>query len=145
MADDYLSRLTNDEKGALVALVKRTIAEDRYPFSPRIRPLRDILAKLEPPKLLPRHSLRHFVRLRATRTFIVALLALAIPAFAAETQFVPLQDYIAQPGVEKDLAALGYVADRCTALYLVVAKGLMEETDPERQRFKDFAITTAQK
>jgi hypothetical protein len=50
MADDTLSRLTADEKSALVALVKRTIAEDRYPFSPRIRPLRAILAKLEPPK-----------------------------------------------------------------------------------------------
>jgi hypothetical protein len=65
MADDYLSRLTADEKTALVALVKRTIAEDRYPFSPRIGPLRDILAKLEPPKPALRPP-RYYVPPRAT-------------------------------------------------------------------------------
>ena len=50
MADDGLSRLTDDEKTALAALLQRTISEDRYPFSPRIRTLTGILAKLEPPK-----------------------------------------------------------------------------------------------
>jgi hypothetical protein len=50
MADDGLSRLTDDEKTALVALLKRTLDADRYPFSPRIRTLRGILAKLEPPR-----------------------------------------------------------------------------------------------
>jgi len=50
MADDGLSRLTDDEKTAWAALLQRTISEDRYPFSPRIRTLTGILAKLEPPK-----------------------------------------------------------------------------------------------
>jgi hypothetical protein len=53
MADDDLSRLTQDEKTALAALLKRTIADDRYPLSPRIGTLRGILAKLEPPKPVP--------------------------------------------------------------------------------------------
>jgi hypothetical protein len=47
MADDGLSRLTDDEKTALLALLKRTINDDRYPLSPRIGMLRDILAKLQ--------------------------------------------------------------------------------------------------
>jgi len=50
MADDGLSRLTEDEKVALLALLRRTIDDDRYPLSPRIRVLRGILAKLEPPR-----------------------------------------------------------------------------------------------
>ena len=50
MADDGLSRLTGEEKLALVALVRRTIDADPYPLSPRIRELRGILAKLEPAK-----------------------------------------------------------------------------------------------
>src|SRR5215472_5516769 len=50
MADDDLSRLTEDEKVALVALLKRTIDEDRFPLSPQIYTLKGILAKLEPPK-----------------------------------------------------------------------------------------------
>jgi hypothetical protein len=50
MADNDLTRLTSDEKVALVALLKRTIDADRYPFSPRICTLRSILAKLEPQK-----------------------------------------------------------------------------------------------
>jgi hypothetical protein len=33
---DELSRLTDDEKTALTALLKRTVDADRYPFSPRI-------------------------------------------------------------------------------------------------------------
>jgi hypothetical protein len=49
MAGDDLSRLTDDEKTALAALLKRTIADDRYPLSPRIGTLRGILAKLEEP------------------------------------------------------------------------------------------------
>jgi|SRR5215471_6621510 len=57
------------------------------------------------------------IRLLAmTSTFVVALLA---PALAAEAQLVPLQDYIGQSGVEKDPVALGYVAERCSALYSV--------------------------
>jgi hypothetical protein len=53
MADDGLSRLTDDEKSVLVALLKRIIDEDRYPLSPRIGTLRSILAKLEGPKPAP--------------------------------------------------------------------------------------------
>jgi hypothetical protein len=46
MATEDLSRLTDDEKAALVALLRRTVDEDRYPFSPRIRTPRGILTKL---------------------------------------------------------------------------------------------------
>jgi hypothetical protein len=53
MADDGLSRLTDDEKTALLALLKRTINDDRYPLSPRIGTLRGILAKLQPPQPAP--------------------------------------------------------------------------------------------
>ena len=65
MANDGLSRLTEDEKTALLALLKRTINDDRYPLSPRIGQLRDILAKLRPPKpTLP--PLRHDAPSRAS-------------------------------------------------------------------------------
>jgi hypothetical protein len=40
--------LTEDEKLALVALLTRTVADDRYPLSPRVRTLRSILTKLRP-------------------------------------------------------------------------------------------------
>ena len=53
MADDGLSRLTDDEKTALLALLKRTINDDRYPLSPRIGILKGILAKLQPPQPAP--------------------------------------------------------------------------------------------
>ena len=53
MADDGLSRLTDDEKTALVALLKRSIDADRYPLSPRIGQLRGILVKLQGPKPAP--------------------------------------------------------------------------------------------
>jgi hypothetical protein len=53
MADDDLSQLTDDEKTALTALLRRTIDADHYPLSPRIGTLRGILAKLEPPKPAP--------------------------------------------------------------------------------------------
>jgi len=39
--------LTDEEKLALAAELKRTINEDRYPLSPRIRTLKAILAKLD--------------------------------------------------------------------------------------------------
>ena len=38
--------LTYDERAALIALLKGTIDRDRFPLSPRIRLLRDILEKL---------------------------------------------------------------------------------------------------
>jgi nitrate reductase NapE component len=40
--------LSDDEAAALVALLTRTITDDRYPLSPRIRALKAILAKLRP-------------------------------------------------------------------------------------------------
>ena len=40
--------LSDNEKLALIDLLKRTIRDDRYPLSPRIRTLRGILKKLEP-------------------------------------------------------------------------------------------------
>jgi hypothetical protein len=60
MADDGLSRLSDDEKTTLVALLKRTIDADRYPLSPRIRALRGILAKLEPPAPAPLPPLKRY-------------------------------------------------------------------------------------
>jgi hypothetical protein len=75
MADDDPSRLTDDEKAALVALLRRTIDADRFPLSPRIRLLRGILEKLEgsrpvqpPPPPSPSFALpRATVRQRRTR------------------------------------------------------------------------------
>ena len=49
--------LTDDEKLALAAELKRTIAEDRYPLSPRIRTLEAILAKIEPQSTVTRAPL----------------------------------------------------------------------------------------
>ena len=67
MADDDLPQLTDDEKTALLALLKRTIEDDRYPLSPRISMLRGILAKLEPPKptSAPLPPLKAYARLAA--------------------------------------------------------------------------------
>ena len=53
MADESLSRLTQDEKMAPAALLRRTIDADRYPLSPRIGTLRGVLAKLEELQLAP--------------------------------------------------------------------------------------------
>jgi len=40
--------LTDEETAALVRLLSDTIANDRYPLSPRIQTLKAILAKLRP-------------------------------------------------------------------------------------------------
>jgi hypothetical protein len=40
--------LSNEEAAALVAILTRTVDRDRYQFSPRIRTLKAILAKLRP-------------------------------------------------------------------------------------------------
>jgi hypothetical protein len=39
--------LTDAERAAVVALLKRAIADSRYPFSPEIRTLKRALDKLE--------------------------------------------------------------------------------------------------
>ena len=48
--------LTDDETAALTRLLKNTIDHDRYPLSPRLGPLKTILARLrpEPPAPPPR-------------------------------------------------------------------------------------------
>jgi hypothetical protein len=45
--------LADADKAALIELLRKTIAADRYPLSPRIRQLRAILDKLEPPTPRP--------------------------------------------------------------------------------------------
>ena len=59
--------LSDEETAALAALLRRTIADDRYPLSPRIRMLQGILDRIEPPpareKLPP---LGHYEPPRAT-------------------------------------------------------------------------------
>ena len=71
-----------------MALLKRTIDDDRYP-PPRIRTLRGILAKLEPPEPVraPPPPLPHYAPLRASLAFWLALIAL----FAAIASFFGLQ------------------------------------------------------
>ena len=66
MADAFLSLFTDDEKTALVALLKRAIDAERYPLSPRIGQLRGIPAKLEALKPAPLPPLRHYAPPRAT-------------------------------------------------------------------------------
>ena len=53
MADDSVLPLSADEKVALTAALKRSIDEDRFPLSPRVRMLESILARLQPPKPAP--------------------------------------------------------------------------------------------
>ena len=43
--------LTDDETVALAQLLRSTIEDSRYPLSPRLAPLRAILAKVDPPNL----------------------------------------------------------------------------------------------
>jgi hypothetical protein len=45
--------LTDDETAALTRLLRRTINDDPYPLSPRLAPLKAILAKLDPDKPCP--------------------------------------------------------------------------------------------
>jgi hypothetical protein len=56
--------LTDYEKVALAALLKRAIDDDRYPLSPRIVTLRGILAKPEPAKPAPARYRRGGLTLR---------------------------------------------------------------------------------
>jgi hypothetical protein len=45
--------LTDAEAAALVTLLKRAIADDHFPLSPRVRTLQGILDRLEPPRARP--------------------------------------------------------------------------------------------
>ena len=59
--------LTDDELAALTRLLKRTLDTDRFPLSPRLDPLKAILAKIEPPKPLePRPSPKVYAPPRAS-------------------------------------------------------------------------------
>jgi hypothetical protein len=42
--------LSDDEAAALAQILRRTINDDPYPLSPRLEPLKTILAKLNPPQ-----------------------------------------------------------------------------------------------
>lgn len=85
-------------------------------------------------------------RVTSTPFFVATLLMLTAPAFADGVQFVPLQDYINQAdGFEKDPAALGYVMNRCSALYLAFAKSLEGETAPDCLKAKDELVSAAEK
>jgi hypothetical protein len=61
-----------------------------------------------------------------------------------QPQLVPLTTYINQP-IEKDPAAMAYLASRCSALYSVFGLKLEPETDPERQRVSKQVLATAEK
>ena len=45
--------LTDDEKAALVAHLRHALEYDRFPFAPRLDPLKAVLAKLDPPAPKP--------------------------------------------------------------------------------------------
>jgi hypothetical protein len=45
--------LTDEEKRALIALLRETVDYARYPLAPRLDPLKAILAKLDPPPPQP--------------------------------------------------------------------------------------------
>jgi hypothetical protein len=65
--------LTDEEAAALIRELRDTVESDRYPFSPRIRTLRAILAKLRPDPIrepLPPpkvYAPRRFIRGRRRR------------------------------------------------------------------------------
>jgi hypothetical protein len=60
--------LTEDEKQALIALLKRTLGGDHFPYAPRLDPLKAILVKLEPPVPQPAlPPLKHYEPPRAIR------------------------------------------------------------------------------
>jgi hypothetical protein len=59
--------LTEEDTSALLAELDRIIENDRYPFSPRIRTLKEIRAKIRPePPREPLPPVKHYERPRAT-------------------------------------------------------------------------------
>jgi hypothetical protein len=42
--------LTDEERDALAKYLRAGIDADRFPLSPRLRPIKAVLAKLDPPK-----------------------------------------------------------------------------------------------
>ena len=67
MADGDLSQLTDDEKTALTALLKRTSDADHYPLSPRVQTLQGILDRLEPRAASPESRIYEPPRASAAR------------------------------------------------------------------------------
>jgi hypothetical protein len=49
--------LSDTELTAVANLVRRTVHEDKFPFSPRLAPLKSALAKLDPQPMKPRSEL----------------------------------------------------------------------------------------
>jgi hypothetical protein len=59
--------LTDEERAALLRLIKKALDTDRYPLSPRVYPLRSILDKLEPqPVREPRPAPKVYAPPKAT-------------------------------------------------------------------------------
>lgn len=85
-------------------------------------------------------------RLRVGIAGILAVVAMhmAVANAANNPQFIPLNDYIGQ-GQGNDPVALGYVAIRCSALYLVFTAMLDGETAPERQQQKASFFEASEK
>ena len=53
--------LTDEQSEALIRGLRKLIDDDRYPFSPRVAPLKEILAKLRPePERFPLPPQRHY-------------------------------------------------------------------------------------
>lgn len=67
---------------------------------------------------------------------LAAALVVATPFLAQSQEFVPLTTYV-QQDIAKDPVALGYVAIRCSALYLVFSAMLQDEIGPERQQQRE--------
>jgi hypothetical protein len=66
----------------------------------------------------------------------VAVMRATLVHAADNPQFMPLMTYVQQQDIAKDPVALGYVAIRCSSLYLVFVAMLDDETAPERQQRK---------
>ncbi len=47
------SDLTEDDKAIIVELLRETIDRDRFPLSPKVKRLKAVLAKLDPPAPRP--------------------------------------------------------------------------------------------
>jgi len=65
---------TTEDRAAIAELLRDTIAADRFPMSPRIKRMREILHKLDPPEPQPfrfpplkQRKPSHFLRKQARR------------------------------------------------------------------------------
>jgi hypothetical protein len=74
-----------------------------------------------------------------------ALLQPPVTSLPSQVKIIPLKDYLAQPNIEKDPAALGYLAARCSALYSIFAANLIQETEPDRKKLEMQTAATGEK